>query len=316
MTGDITFSHHRVITAHFHTDMAHCADCCSDKPPTLRIFELQHLTRVQDSESDPTRTRGSKSLSDILVYHDIEGPLTAISHSESTNSIVYRGALLTEKQGQGPSPRELSRVILKMGFGDNAIQRLLQEYKCYKSLVPLQGEQIPLCHGLYHGYMAGSERTAAACLLLEDCGDPCAQADNPALTEMPWKFRFVLRSRSIEQHDNNSVLVDNHRSRKSVVQCVELLHKTYGVGHKKLIISSDKKILVRRIGNERKPCIVGFGQATVNEHKCPVNMCVADQPWRIASRRSVHNKCPELLEIALIVDLWIPSEPSWLELVL
>ena len=93
-----------------------------------------------------------------------------------------------------------------------------------------------------------------------------------------------------------------------MVQCIELLHKTYGIQHNQLQSeNTDKHVLVRRAGNDARPCIVGFGEAT--DHECPIKMCVAERVWRIAARGGIY-PCQELIELAVTdAEIWIPSTP-------
>ena len=159
---------------------------CFHKYQTLHLRELQHLKASVIQKVDPRfRARAeAETLSDILACED---HLVAIGGSKDT--AVYRGALLTKRQDHTSSAREPEKVVLKMGFGDDAMQRLLREHGFYQRLLPLQGDQVPLCHGLFQGHMdafAEARSTSVACLLLEDCGDTCGN-----LLDMPWKFRFV-----------------------------------------------------------------------------------------------------------------------------
>ena len=163
-------------------------DCFTDEHKTLHIHDLRHLTaRAKDMDPTARVARESDNLSKVLAYYKGKDCLTARSCSKGT--IIYHGALLTRKQRPILSSRESERVVLKMGFGDDAVQRLLREHGFYQRLLPLQGDRVPLCHGLYQGHMgafAGARSTTVACLLLEHCGDMCDD-----LHEMPWKFRLV-----------------------------------------------------------------------------------------------------------------------------
>ena len=290
-----------VTPASVRRNMVHntATDCLFDEYKTLCIHELRHLTaRVPEADPKAEATQESDNLSKILTCYQGRGHLTASSGSRGT--IVYQGALLTKKQSYNSSSEESERVVLKIGFGDDAVQRLLREHGFYQRLLPLQGDQIPLCYGLYRGDMDTSNEawsTTVACLLLEDCGDPCN------LRKMPWAFRFVPHI-STKLHGTDCCWWRRRHSRKSVVQCIELLHKAYGIQHNQF---GSKHVLIRRVENGAKPCIVGFEEAT--DHKCPIRMCIAEEPWKIASPDEP-NPCKELIQLATVdASIWIPSTP-------
>ena len=86
---------------------------------------------------------------------------TAVS---AGNSEVYRGKL--SRKGNP----EVQDIVCKLSEGDTS--SLLSEAKLYDTvLMPLQGEDVPRCLGLFSG-TSSLTRKPIACLLFEYCGEP------------------------------------------------------------------------------------------------------------------------------------------------